>query len=67
MEQRLPEGINKEQAWVDFVNKAVHRFYTLLQVNWPNECVVASSETTMPPLDVVLIRHSYLLVHGHFS
>ncbi len=67
VEQRLPEGMNKEQAWVVFVNKAVHRFYTLLQANWPNGCVVASSEMTMPPLDVVLIWHSYLLVRGHFS
>jgi hypothetical protein len=60
--QRLPEGMNKEQAWVVFVNKAVHRFYTLLQANWPDGCVVASSETTMPPLDIVLVWHSYLLV-----
>jgi len=66
-EQPLPEGMDKEQAWVVFVNKAVHRFYTLLQANWPDGCVVASSETTTPPLDVVLIWHSYLLVSEHFS
>ena len=66
VEQRLPEGLNKEQAWVIFVNKAVHRFYTLLQTNWLDGCMVASSEATMPPLDVVLIWHSYLLVREHF-
>jgi hypothetical protein len=67
VEQHLPKGPNKEQAWAVFVNKAVHRFYALLQAYWPDGCVVASSETTMPPLDVVLIWHSYLLVRGHFS
>jgi len=66
VEQRLPEGLNKEQSWVVFVNRAVHRFYTLLQANWTDGCVVASSEATMPPLDVVLIWHSYLLVRGAF-
>ena len=67
VEQRFPEGMNEEQAWVVFVNKAVHRFYTLLLATWPDGCVVASGETTMPPLDIVLIWHSYLLVRGHFS
>ena len=67
VEQRLPEGLDKEQAWAVFVNKAVHRFYTLLQAKWPDGCVVASSETTMPPLDVLLIWHSYLLVSGYIS
>jgi hypothetical protein len=67
VEQHLPDGMDKEQAWVVFVNKAVHRFYTLLQASWPEGCVVASSEMTMPPLDVILVWHSYLLVGGHFS
>lgn len=67
VDQCLPAGVNKEQAWVIFVNKAVHRFYALLQSNWPDGSVVASSEVTMPPLDIILIWHSYLLVGGHLS
>jgi len=67
VEQCLPWCMNEEQAWAVFVNKAVHRFYALLQADWPDGCAVASSETTMPPLDVILVWHSYLLVSGHFS
>ena len=66
-EQRLPEGMNAAAAWDVFVNKAVDRFYSLLEADWPDKCVVASSEATMPPLDVILVWHSYLLVSGHFS
>ena len=67
VEQRLPEGMNAAAAWDVFVNKAVHRFYSLLEVDWPDGCAVASSEATMPPLDVILVWHPYLLVSGHFS
>lgn len=66
VEQCLPAGMNEEQAWVVFVNKAVHRFYALLRTNWPDGLVVASSEMTMPPLDIILVWHSYLLVSRHF-
>lgn len=52
---------SKDEAWVVFVNRAVHRFYKLLETPWPTT-IVASSETTMPPLDILLVWHSYLLV-----
>ena len=33
-----------------------------MSATWPNNAVVASTEATMPPLDVLLVWHTYLLV-----
>ena len=52
---------NKDLAWVVFVNRAVHRFYA-----WASSsCSPGSSgldETVIPPLDIIMVWHSYLLV-----
>jgi len=58
----FPPGIQQEHLWVLFLNKAVHRFESFMSATWPNNAVVASTEATMPPLDVLLVWHTYLLV-----
>jgi len=63
-DQPRPEGMSKDDAWALFVNRAVHRFYAYLQALWPSDTVQGSSEATMPPLDVLMVWHSYLLVGG---
>jgi hypothetical protein len=61
-DQPRPEGMSKDGAWALFVHRAVHRFNAYLQAAWPKDTVQGSSEATMPPLDVLLVWHSYLLV-----
>ncbi len=63
-DQLRPEGMSKDDIWVFFVNQAVHRFYAYLQAPWPSNTIQGSSEATMPPLDVLMVWHSYLLVGG---
>ena len=63
-DQRRPEGMSKGDIWVFFVNRAVHRFYAYLQAPWPSDTIQGSSEATTPPLDVLMVWHSYLLVGG---
>jgi hypothetical protein len=58
----LPSGVQREHLWVLFLNRAVHRFETFMSATWPNNVVVASTEATMPPLDVLMVWHTYLLV-----
>lgn len=51
---------DKDRAWVIFVNRAVYRFDKFLSgkwADWPRW-----SEAVIPPLDVVMIWHTYLLV-----
>lgn len=60
---QYPSGVS---AWVIFVNRAVHRFYKWLNSPSREGVIPASSEETMPPLDVLMVWHSYLLVsHLH--
>ncbi|KIM29346.1 hypothetical protein M408DRAFT_23112 [Serendipita vermifera MAFF 305830] len=51
---------NKDQAWVVFANRAVHRFYAWASSTWSQESLELD-ETTIPPLDVVMVWHTYLL------
>ncbi|KAF8511640.1 hypothetical protein BU17DRAFT_97089 [Hysterangium stoloniferum] len=51
---------DRNLAWIVYVNRAVHRFYKWTETSW----VMSSpglNETTIPPLDVVMVWHSYLL------
>jgi hypothetical protein len=54
--------MSKDDTWALFVSRAAYRFYAYLQAEWPNNAIQASSEATMPPLDVLMVWHSYLLV-----
>lgn len=61
--QAQEEGIaakNKDQAWVVFVNRAVHRFYVWASATWSRGSP-GLNEAIIPPLDVVMVWHSYLL------
>jgi hypothetical protein len=51
----------KDQAWVTYVNRAVHRFNTFMGAEWESGFPGWMEETT-PPLDVLMVLHSYLLV-----
>ncbi|KIM24558.1 hypothetical protein M408DRAFT_27025, partial [Serendipita vermifera MAFF 305830] len=51
---------NKDQAWVIFVNRAVHRFYLWAMSSW-SRVSPWLDETIIPPLDVIMVWHSYLL------
>jgi hypothetical protein len=53
--------IDKDQAWVVYINRAVHRFNTFMGTEWPNGFQGWTEETT-PPLDVLMVLHSYMLV-----
>ena len=61
-EDGLPPGMEREHLWILFLNRAVHRFEIFISTAWPNNIVVASTEATMPPLDVLMVWHTYLLV-----
>ncbi|KIM19495.1 hypothetical protein M408DRAFT_50053, partial [Serendipita vermifera MAFF 305830] len=51
---------NKDQAWVIFVNRAVHRFYLWAMSSWTRASPWLD-ETIIPPLDIIMVWHSYLL------
>jgi len=50
-----------ELAWMVYVNRAVRRFYKWASSSWTLE-YPGLSEEVMPPLDVIMVWHSYLLV-----
>ncbi|KAG8809140.1 hypothetical protein FRC17_003598 [Serendipita sp. 399] len=52
---------NKDSAWVVFVNKAVYRFFAWASATWNRTSSPALSETYIPPLDVIMVWHTYLL------
>jgi hypothetical protein len=54
-------NIDKDRAWVVYINRAVHRFNTFMGTEWPNGFQGWTEETT-PPLDVLMVLHSYMLV-----
>jgi len=56
-----PPGMQREHLWILFLNMAVQRFEAFMSATWPNNAVVASTEATMPPLDVLMVWHTYLL------
>ena len=58
----VPTDIEREHLWVLFLNKALDRFEKFMSAAWPKDVVVASTEVTMPPLDVLMVWHTYLLV-----
>ncbi|KIM19567.1 hypothetical protein M408DRAFT_83383 [Serendipita vermifera MAFF 305830] len=61
--QSQEDGIaarNKDQAWVVFVNRAVHRFYQWTTSPWSRH-LPRLTEQVVPPLDVIMVWHSYLL------
>ena len=58
----LPASIQREHLWLLFLNRAVHRFETFMSTTWSGDFVVASTETSMPPLDILMVWHTYLLV-----
>ncbi|KAG8765202.1 hypothetical protein FRC15_007150, partial [Serendipita sp. 397] len=61
--QSQVEGIaatNKELGWVIFVNRAVYRFFAWTAATW-NKSSPTLSEMYIPPLDVIMIWHTYLL------
>ncbi|KAG8785422.1 hypothetical protein FRC16_001948, partial [Serendipita sp. 398] len=61
--QSQAEGIattNKELGWVVFVNRAVYRFFEWTAATW-NKSSPALGEMYIPPLDVIMVWHTYLL------
>ena len=58
----LPPDMQSEHLWLLFLNRAVRRFEIFMSAAWPRNVVVASTESTMPPLDVLMVWHTYLLV-----
>lgn len=54
----------REEAWVVYVNRAVYRFY-----RWVKSLKdpLPQHLDHMPPLDVVMVWHTYLLVRYHFT
>jgi hypothetical protein len=64
--QRQADGIeaqNKDEAWVVFVNRAVYRFFAWNSANWTLSMPGLYLEM-MPPLDVLMVWHTYLLVRS---
>jgi hypothetical protein len=62
--QAQAEGIattDKELAWVVYVNRAVWRFFKWAAAPWALSSSGLSDEA-IPPLDVIMVWHSYLLV-----
>jgi len=53
--------IDRDLAWVVYVNRAVRRFYQWTSCSWRPKCPGVSEEIA-PPLDVMMVWHSYLLV-----
>jgi len=58
----LPPGMQLEHPLSVPLNKAVHRFESFMSATWPSDVVVPSTEATMPPLNVLMVRHTYPLV-----
>ncbi|CAG7852909.1 SubName: Full=Uncharacterized protein {ECO:0000313/EMBL:CCA76091.1} [Serendipita indica DSM 11827] len=50
----------KDMAWVVFVNRAVFRFFTWVSASWQRSRP-GFDETMIPPLDVLMVWHTYLL------
>jgi hypothetical protein len=60
--QPLGDGAaNKDEAWVIFVNRAVYRFFSWASAQW-NLSAPGLYADMMPPLDVIMVWHTYLLV-----
>jgi hypothetical protein len=55
---------DNDQAWTIYINRAVHRFNTFMEAEWPNGFPGWMEETT-PPLDVLMVLHSYMLVREY--
>lgn len=53
-----PHGMQLEHPRGLFLNRPVHRFETSTAVAWP---VLASTEVTIPPLDILAVRRTSLV------
>ncbi|KAG8865591.1 hypothetical protein FRC20_009674 [Serendipita sp. 405] len=51
---------DKDLGWVVFVNRAVYRFFCWTAATW-NKPSPDLRETYIPPLDVIMVWHTYLL------
>jgi hypothetical protein len=51
----------KDEGWVVYVSRAVHRFGVFMGTEWTS-AFSGWKEETAPPLDVLMVLHSYLLV-----
>jgi hypothetical protein len=51
----------KDEGWVVYVSRAVHRFGAFIGTEWTSP-FPGWKEETVPPLDVLMVLHSYLLV-----
>ena len=58
----LAPRMQPEYPQVLFLNKSVHRLETPISAAWPSGVAVAPTKATMPPLGVLTVRHTYLLV-----
>ncbi|KAG8821508.1 hypothetical protein FRC17_009795 [Serendipita sp. 399] len=63
--QRQESGVaatNKDLSWVVFVNRAVYRFFAWTSATWDKTpSPSAFTEEFVPPLDVMVVWHTYLL------
>ncbi|KAG8834460.1 hypothetical protein FRC17_008682 [Serendipita sp. 399] len=51
---------NKELGWIVFVNRSVYRFFAWVGATW-DEASSPVSENFLPPFDVIMVWHTYLL------
>ncbi|KAG8820781.1 hypothetical protein FRC17_010054 [Serendipita sp. 399] len=52
---------NKNLGWVVFVNRAVYRFFAWTSAAWDKVPPSILTEEYIPPLDVIMVWHTYLL------
>jgi hypothetical protein len=57
---KLPFGVQLEHPRTLSLNRAVHPFKSFISAACPGR--LASTEATMPPLNVLMVRHTYPLV-----
>lgn len=61
--QDQEEGVaatDSQLAWVAYITRAVYRFEEFMNAEW-TDGVPCRSEDTMPPLDILMVWHTYLL------
>ncbi|KAG8812482.1 hypothetical protein FRC18_002927 [Serendipita sp. 400] len=51
---------DRELGWIVFVNRAVYRFFAWTAATW-QKTSPSLNETYIPPLDVIMVWHAYLL------
>jgi len=58
----LPRSMQLEYPQILSLNRPAPRFETPTSAAWPSGVAVASTKATLPPLGVLTVRHTYLLV-----